>query len=112
MYNMFHQMHAGSWLLTIVWFILSSMFQGQKVTPLLQRVFYLIMIVSGISMLSILDFPLTLVVKGLLALVMIGTMEIILARRRRQKTTLPLWIIFVIILVTVVLMGFNVISFE
>ncbi|RAV20910.1 DUF1516 family protein [Paenibacillus contaminans] len=111
MFNMFYQMHTGSWLITIILFILSFLFQGQKVTPMLLRLFYLIMLVSGISMLFILEFPLAFIIKGLLAVVMIGSMEMILGRKRRGEKTMPLWLVFVVLLAIVVLMGFNVISF-
>lgn len=111
MLNIFYQSHAGSWLLLVILFILSFIFQNQKVTVMLQRLFYLIMLISGIGMLSLLGFPLMYIVKGILAIVLIGIMEIITARRRRKEPTAPLWIVFVIALIVIVLMGYGVISF-
>ncbi|WP_409346266.1 DUF1516 family protein [Paenibacillus sp. MBLB4367] len=110
MFNTFAQMHAGSWLITIILFVLSCLFLGQKVTPMLLRLFYLIMLVSGVSMLVLLEFPRTFIVKGLFAIILIAAMEMILGRRRRNQSTKPLWFVFSPVLVFVVLLGFNVFS--
>lgn len=111
MFNIFYQSHAGSWLLMVILFILSVIFQNQKITVMIQRLFYLIMLVSGIGMLAILGFPLLFVIKGILAIILIGIMEMIVARRRRKQPTAPMWIVFVIALIVIVLIGYGVISF-
>ncbi|MCS7461275.1 DUF1516 family protein [Paenibacillus doosanensis] len=109
MFNIFYQSHAGSWALMIILFILSVIFYRQKVTQMILRLFYLIMLVSGIGMLTLLGFPLLYVIKGVLAIVLIGMMEMIVARRRRQQSAAPMWIVFVILLVLIVLLGYGVI---
>ncbi|MFE5320997.1 DUF1516 family protein [Paenibacillus sp. NPDC056579] len=111
MFNIFYQSHAGSWLLTVILFVLSVIFSNQKVTLMIQRLFYLIMLVSGIGMLAILGFPLLFILKGVLAIILIGLMEMIVARRRRKQPTAPMWIGFIIVLIIIVLIGYGVISF-
>jgi hypothetical protein len=111
LFNIFFHSHEGSWLFVVIAFLLSAVFQGQKVTPILLRIFYLIMLVTGVGMLGMLGFPAVFIIKGILAIILIGIMEMILGRQRRKKPTLALWILFVILLVVVVLMGFQVISF-
>jgi hypothetical protein len=116
MFNMFYHSHAGSWFLTILFFLLSYFFMSKgkltvsKVIHMILRLFSLIMIATGVGMLIGLHFPLTYVVKGLLALILIGLMEMILVRSRKGKAVKPLWITFVIVLILVLLLGFKVIS--
>lgn len=111
MFNIFYQSHAGSWAILIVLFLLSCIFQRQKVTGILLKIFYLIMLVSGIGMLVMLKFPLMYVIKGLLAIVAIGMMEAIMGRLRRKQPTAVFWVILVVALALVILLGFGVLQF-
>lgn len=111
MLNILYQSHTGSWLILVIAFLLSCLFLGQKITPMILRLFYLIMLGSGIGMLIGLNFPIAFIIKGILAVILIGIMEMIVGRRRRGQPTVPFWIAFIILLAVVVLMGFHVISF-
>lgn len=110
-FNMLYQSHAGSWAILILLFVASVAFKRQKVTQMIARLFYLIMIGSGIGMLIQLNYPLMYVIKGILAILLIGMMEMIMGRTRKNQPTGTFWIIFVILLALVVCMGYGVIKF-
>mgnify|MGYP001943119622 CR=1 FL=1 len=122
MANMLYQSHAGSWAITVLLFIVSYVLlkmgkpKGQKVTHMILRLFFVIMVVSGLGMLILYQFPLMYVVKGILAIWLIVMMERILARTEvgGAQTSSPVgkyWIQMVIALLLVVLLGFEVIRF-
>lgn len=111
MLNTFYQMHAGSWAILLIFFFLSYFFPKQKWLSMITRLFYLIMLISGIGMLFLLKFPLVFIVKGILAIILIGMMEVLLAKKQKGEPQTLFWILFAVFLVLVVLFGFNVISF-
>jgi len=114
MSSMLLHTHSAAWLIMVILFILSIAFKKQKVTPMILRLFYLIILGTGIGMLINLSFPLTYVLKGILAVVLIGLMEMILGRTKRgegSKMPVPaFWVIWVVLLIVIVLTGFGVIS--
>jgi hypothetical protein len=121
--NMFNAMtyaHGDSWWVTILLFVITYFLakagkqKGAKVLHMILRLFYVIMIFSGVVLLFNWGFPLVYVLKGILAIVLIFAMEMILVRT--QKGTLgdraPMfWGIFVVSLIVVVLLGLRVITF-
>ncbi|SFE63861.1 Protein of unknown function [Bacillus sp. OV194] len=111
MFNALLHTHSGSWAIMVILFLITYFTKSQKITLMLQRLFYLIMIVTGVWMLSILHFPLTYVLKGVLAIVLIGVMEMLVARKRKGSPMPAMWIVLIILLVVIVLMGYGVISF-
>lgn len=111
LYNIFYQIHAGSWAILVIFFILTCFLRKQKVTGMITRLFYVLMLVSGAGMLFMLGFPLMYVVKGILAIALIAFMEMIQGRLRRGESTTVHWVIMVVLLVLIILMGFGVISF-
>jgi hypothetical protein len=102
-----HMMWGGM----VILFILSIVLRGQKITPMLLRFSYLVMLGTGIGMLFHLKFPLMYVVKGILAILLIGVMEMILGKAQRGERTLPLWILFAILIVLVPAIGYGFIRF-
>ena len=111
LFNIFLHTHSGSWALIPIFFIISCIFLRQKVTSMILRLLYLIMIITGIGMLIKLDFPLEFTIKGILAFILIGIMEKILALLREKKSTVIYWVIWVILIVLIPLMGYQTISF-
>lgn len=111
MFNIFYQSHAGSWAILLIFFLLSYFFQNQKWLAIITRIFYLIMIVSGVGMLVLLKFPLVFIIKGLLAILLIGIMEMIFEKKKKGEPHTVFWLFFAIELILVILLGFNVISF-
>lgn len=110
LYNIFLQSHAGSWAIMILLFIISYFFYRQKITPMILRLFYLIMIISGICLLYGLKFPVLYIVKGILAIGLIGLMEMILGRRSRRESHGVMWIIWAVVLIAILLIGYGVIG--
>src|SRR3954451_1012499 len=106
-------MHADSWFITIVLFMVSYFLlqagkrRPHKITHMILRLFYLIMLISGIGLLISVQFPVTYVIKAVLAIVLIGLMEMILIRGQKHKKVVSLWGMFIIILLIVVLLGFR-----
>lgn len=111
LFNIFMQSHKGSWAILVLAFLLTCIFQRQKITPIILRIFYLIMLISGIGMLVQLKFPLLYSIKGILAVLMIGVMEMICGRLRRNQPTGMFWVIFIILLGLIVSMGFGYLTF-
>jgi hypothetical protein len=66
------------------------------------------MIVSGIGMLHIVGYPIEYVVKGLLAIALIGIMESIVVRKRKGKALKTFWILFAILLPIVLIIGYTI----
>lgn len=100
------------WGLMLLLFILSLIFRKQKITTMLLRLTYLIMVGTGIGMLVNLGFPIFYVIKGLIALVMIGMMEIIVGQAQKGARSAPIaWVIFILALILVPSMGYGLIHF-
>lgn len=89
--NIFYQSHAGSWFFTLLFFTVSYIalnkekMKLQKITHMILRLFFVIMLISGIGMLVGFNFALTYVVKGILALALIAFMEMILVRTKKRE---------------------------
>ncbi|MDM5197230.1 DUF1516 family protein [Fictibacillus enclensis] len=109
MFNILLQSHSGSWAILVILFLITY-FTRQKITLMLQRLFYLIMIVTGVGMLVQLHFPLHYVLKGILAIVLIGVMEMMVARKRKGNPMAAMWIVLIILLALVLLLAYNVIG--
>lgn len=115
--QMFYHSHAGSWFFTILLFLSSYiLLRRRKLTQLkfsiiMLRVFFVIMVSTGIGMLIGMNFSFPFVVKGVFAIILITLMEMILARARKGKETRQLWLPVAGLLPLIILMGFNVISF-
>lgn len=115
--TMFAHTHASSWFITLALFALSYAFlkggkaKPQKITQMILRLFYIIMLVSGVGMLIVYRFPLVLVIKGILAIVLIGIMEMIITRGGKGQSISKYWLPFFIALALVLLIGFGAIRF-
>ncbi|MBP3949616.1 DUF1516 family protein [Halalkalibacter suaedae] len=118
--NIFYQSHTGSWAITILLFVISYFLlkagknKASKIVHMILRLFYVIMIVSGIGTLIGYSFTPVYVVKGIIALVLIYAMEMILVRTKKGtlgQQAMTYWILFAITLIVVVLIGFGVITF-
>jgi len=103
--------HAASWIIMIILFLVSFFISRPKVTHMILRLFYLIMIFTGGYMLIQGSLPGAFHLKALAAIILIGMMEMILVRKKKGKSTLPFWIVFIILLALVLLIGYGVITF-
>lgn len=118
--NIFYQSHTGSWAITILLFVISYFLlksgknKASKIVHMILRLFYVIMIVSGIGTLIGYSFVAVYAVKGIIALVLIYAMEMILVRTKKGtlgQQAMTYWILFIVTLIVVVLIGFEVITF-
>jgi len=113
----FSHTHASAWFLTLLLFAIAFVFlrkgngKALKITQMILRLFFVIMLISGLGMIVAYQFPAIYILKGLLAFALIGLMEMILVRSGKGKNTKPLWLSFVVVLPIVLLIGFNVIRF-
>ncbi|MED4130416.1 MULTISPECIES: DUF1516 family protein [Shouchella] len=116
-YSIFRATHEGSWAFLIVLFIVafvlyrSRKLKAATILHMITRLFYLFMLVSGIAMLVALNFNLFYVVKGLLAVLVIGFMEMAAGKAKRNENSLGSLFIVLVLALVVVLMGFGVINF-
>ncbi|WP_026692614.1 DUF1516 family protein [Peribacillus kribbensis] len=99
--------HAGSWAILILLFLISYFASRQKITLMIQRLFYLIMLGSGIGMLILGHFNGRYIIKGIAAVILMGIMEMLVARKRKGKKHAGFWIVFVILLAFILLVAYN-----
>lgn len=111
MYTGMYHTHASSWAILVILFIISYFLTKNKVLPMILRLFYLIMIGTGAYMLFTGDYNGAFHLKALLAIIMIGLMEMVLGRRKKGKNALPFLIGIIVLLVVIVLIGYDKIIF-
>ena len=113
----FSHSHAGSWFLTLLLFAIGVVLlkngkgKALKITQMILRLFFVIMLISGVGLIVGLQFPALYIIKGILAIILIALMEIILTRSAKGKETKAFWLSFAGVLPIVLLIGFNVIRF-
>ncbi|GAE37335.1 DUF1516 family protein [Halalkalibacter akibai] len=112
--------HKDSWYVLLILFFVAyfllkaNKHKAAKILHMIVRLFYVIMIFSGVIRLTVWNFEITYVVKGILAIVLIYAMEMILVRTKKGTigTKAPMyWGLFVISLVVVLLLGLRIITF-
>lgn len=107
-------MHLTSILIAIILFFVSASMQkgskGQKVTHMILRVFYILIIISGGIIFSSAmagTMAMEYGIKLLGGILVIGMMEMILVRREKEKSTGVLWTLFIIFLIFTLYMGLS-----
>ncbi|GGL49762.1 DUF1516 family protein [Sporolactobacillus putidus] len=108
MFNILLHTHSGMWGIMVLLFILSFAFYRQRGWNMGLRLAYLVMLVTGVWMLALKGFPWLFILKGILALILIGMMEMTLGRRRRKEPTFFMWILIIVILAVILLIGYEV----
>ncbi|MBB6448513.1 putative membrane protein SirB2 [Geomicrobium halophilum] len=117
MFDMLFASHQGSWAFVPILFLIAySLYRagkntGGRILHIILYLFYLIMIVTGVGLLIEYNFMAMYIVKGILAILLIGFIEMTLAKTRRGEKTAVVFTLVVITLILVVLLGFGVISF-
>jgi len=111
--DIFRGMHQGSWgFLFILFFITYYLYIKAKNKPaMILRLFYVIMLFSGIGLVIAYNFVIFYVIKGLIAVIMVALMEISCVRVKKGKKNLYAFYSGSILLIVVILMGYRVISF-
>lgn len=110
MFQTLYSIHASVWLLLIISFFITYFVTNRNISKMIFRTLSLLMLGTGISMLYLMNFPLTFLVKGMLAVLLVTSMELLIARKIRHRSTTFIWIIFVLTLTVILLLGFNIIS--
>ncbi|MFA9559185.1 DUF1516 family protein [Evansella sp. AB-rgal1] len=109
--------HSDSWWVMMLLFIVAyflfrkGIHKGAKILHMILRLFYIVMLFSGVVRLTVWNFDLLYVAKGLLAIALIYAMEMILVKTKKGTigTKAPMyWGIFGVSLVLVLLLGFRV----
>lgn len=108
MFDILLHTHSGMWGIMVLLFILSFAFYQQRGWSMGLRLAYLVMIVTGVWMLALKGFPWLFILKGILALILIGMMEMTLSKRRRKESTFLMWILIVVVLLVILLIGYGV----
>lgn len=105
--------HITAWVVGVVAFLIAASLpktsKGRKITHMIARLFYIIILVSGVLLFirySTLDSALY-GVKFLFGLFVIVFMELILVRSQKGKNVTTLWILFVIALFATLFLGFK-----
>jgi hypothetical protein len=77
---------------------------------MLTRLFFVLILVSGIDLLARVGFAGLAVLKGILGILLIGLMEMLVSRRLKGKPTGVFWILFFVVLGAILYMGFDVLK--
>lgn len=103
------QIHSITWGVMVILFVVSLIAYQQKIWSMLLRLSYIVMLITGIWMLIRIHFPVVYDIKGVLALLLIGFMEMALGRRQKQKSVV-LSLLFVFVdLIVILLIGYKII---
>ncbi len=107
-------MHLTAILIAIILFFVSVSMQagskGQKVTHMILRVFYILIIITGGILFSSAmagTMAMQYGLKLLGGLFVISMMEMVLVRKEKSKSTGTLWVLFLIFLIFTIYMGFH-----
>lgn len=111
--------HISAWAIGLILFIVAltlvklDVLKGAKIIQMILRLFYILIIVTGIGLLHQVGYPVSHVIKGFLALVLIFSMEKILVRSSKRlldaKTRNVFGSILIVSLVLIFLLGYKVI---
>ncbi|WP_408868911.1 DUF1516 family protein [Brochothrix campestris] len=120
MFKTFLAIHASSWAILIVLLIAAAMLYSNKVIKvgtivhMILRLMYVVMLVSGCGMLFLAidnsgmnSFTWTFLGKAVLAIAMMGVSEMLLIRIKKQKTSLVMWIVDIVLLVAILGIAFS-----
>ncbi len=101
-----------TWVVGVVLFIVTAVMptasKGRKITHMITRLFYVLILLSGIFLFiahSSIDSAMY-GVKFLVGLITIGLMEMVLVRSAKGKKVSTLWILFFIVLLITLYLGF------
>lgn len=109
---LFHT-HADTWIVALLLFIISyillknNKLKAQKITHMILRLFFVIMFLSGLGLVITYKFMLIAIVKMLVGIWLIASMELILVKGRKGEPTGGFWVQFIISLIAVLVIGYR-----
>ncbi|WNS76822.1 YisL family protein [Bacillus sp. DTU_2020_1000418_1_SI_GHA_SEK_038] len=104
--------HITTWVLALVLFFValglhkSGKARGLKVVQMVLRLFYILIIITGVVILSKINISSLYILKSLLGIVVIGMMEMIIVRSVKGKKTTMFWLLFLVTFILVLYLGF------
>lgn len=106
--------HITTWLLALILFFVAiglhkaGRQSGLKIVKMILRVFYLLIIATGVMMLLDMTAISTMYwIKAILGIVVIAFFEMVLVFTTKGKSTGAAWILFIIAFVSVVYLGLS-----
>lgn len=106
--------HIFSWVVGIILFLIAATMpiesKGRKILKMILRVFYLLIIISGVALfITAMGGTQGALygVKLLFGILTLGMMEMVFARQGKGKPTQMFWILFVIVVLVTVFLGFK-----
>ncbi|OLQ57706.1 hypothetical protein BHT94_01080 [Bacillus licheniformis] len=107
-------LHITTWVVALILLFVSySLYasgstKGGKITHMILRLFYILIILTGAELfVRFANWNGEYAGKMILGIITIGLMEMLLIRKKKEKSTGGLWIGFVIVLVLTVLLGLH-----
>ncbi|MDG4656702.1 YisL family protein [Ectobacillus antri] len=109
-------MHITAWALGIILFLVTyAMYRSgngkARIWHMLSRLLYVLIVATGLILYTGFDlkgaYAMWYGIKMLLGILVIGSMEMVLVRTKKQKSTAGTWILFVITLAIVLYLGFK-----
>ena len=106
--------HITTWVIALILFFVAinlhknGKTRGLKVVQMILRLFYLLIIATGVGMLfSLSTISVLYWIKAILGVLVIGFFEMVLSKTIKGKSTGVLWTLFVVAFVVVVYLGFK-----
>lgn len=111
--------HVTGWALLVILFIVAGILakkgneKGTKVVQMIMRGLYVVIIVTGIGLIFSVDdhyqsFLAPLITKVVLAIVLLGLMEMTISKMKQRENTTIFWVISLIVFGIILYLGYNV----
>ncbi|WP_153124846.1 YisL family protein [Peribacillus tepidiphilus] len=104
-------MHITTWFVALILlFVALGLFKsgnqkGYKITHMILRVFYILIVATGVHLIAVTALTGAYVVKALLGIFVIGLMEVVLVRSVKGSIKGVMWILFIAALLIVIYYG-------
>lgn len=106
--------HIFTWVVGVILFLVTAVLingsKGKKITHMIARLFYVLILLSGILLfMKTMNFGMGAQygMKFLFGLVTIGLMEMVIGRMNKGKNVMVLWILFFVFLFVTMFYGFK-----
>ncbi len=105
--------HISTWAIALILFVVVLVLtkigkeKAAKITSMVLRLFYILIVVTGLQLGWGWITNGQYVLKMVLGIVVIGLMEMISVRTRKGKSTVVLWVVFVLALAYIIHLGFS-----
>lgn len=111
--------HVTGWVLLVILFIVAGILakkgneKGTKVVQMIMRVLYLVVIATGVGLIFSVDdnyqsLLAPLITKVVLAIVLMGLMEMTIPKMKRGENTTIFWVLSLIVFGVILYLGYNV----